>query len=43
VPFFYSLFILASALVVFMYELAYKRKLVDELPQLTFGEDTNDE
>jgi hypothetical protein len=43
VPFFYSLFILASALIVFMYELAYKRKLVDELPPLTFGKDANDE
>jgi hypothetical protein len=43
VPFFYSLFILASALVVFMYELAYTKRLANELPQLNLGEDANDE
>jgi hypothetical protein len=39
VPFFYSLFLLASALVVFMYELRYKREFIAELPELRLRDD----
>ena len=37
VPYFYSLFILASALIVFLYELAYKRDFANDVPELTLG------
>ncbi len=39
VPLFYSIFLLGSALIVFLYELEYKRTLIDQLSQRTFGED----
>ena len=37
VPYFYSLFVLASALIVFLYELGYKKGLVNQIPDLKLG------
>jgi len=42
VPFLYGLFTLASALVVFMYKLGYKRNLADVISVLSFGDDAED-
>ena len=37
VPYFYSLFILASALIVFLYELAFRKNQIHDIPVLTLG------
>lgn len=37
VPYFYALFILASALVVFLYKLNYQRELAEHIPRIRLG------
>ncbi|ROQ24204.1 hypothetical protein [Gallaecimonas pentaromativorans] len=41
-PFFYSLFLLSSALIVFMYELRYRRTHLHELSPIAFSKDVED-
>jgi uncharacterized membrane protein YfcA len=38
VPYFYALFLLASSIIVFLYEIRFKRKIIKELPKLSFSE-----
>ncbi|WP_115720243.1 hypothetical protein [Gallaecimonas mangrovi] len=42
VPFFYSLFLLSSALIVFMYELRYRRELIHQQSAIAFSHDIKD-